>query len=131
MPRTDWEPKLNIRLGHLLSALGIPNVTTEDKQPGGRQMDVRASVGHVVVALEAEIANRAGAIKDAQARLDQALSNRAIAISYPDGLKESDFRSTTVIEWAVLPDRTFVSGKVEDLAAVLRRLPEDHGDPDS
>lgn len=128
--RADWEPKLNIRLGALLSALGIPNVSTEDKQPGGRQIDVRARVGHVVVALEAEIANRAGAIKDAQARLDQALSNRAIAISYPEGLKESDFGPTTVIEWAVLPDQTFVSGKVEDLAAVLRRLPEDHGDPD-
>ncbi|MDE0133814.1 MAG: class I SAM-dependent methyltransferase [Acidimicrobiaceae bacterium] len=128
--RADWEPKLNIRLGNLLSALGIPNVTTEDKQPGGRQIDVRARVGLVVVALEAEIANRAGAIKDAQARLDQALSNRAIAISYPEGLKESDFGPATVIEWAVLPDQTFVSGKVEDLAAVLRRLPEDHGDPD-
>lgn len=125
----DWEPKLNMRLGVLLSAQGLSDVTTEDRQPGGRQIDVRVCVGHLVVALEAEIANRKGAIKDARARLDQALADRAIAISYPNGLRESDFGPATAIEWAVLPDRSFASGRVEDLAAVLRRLPEDHGDP--
>ena len=127
----DWEPKLNMRLGILLLESGVPDVTTEHRQPDGHQIDVRARVGHVVIALEAEIASRAGAIKDAQARLDQRLVNRAIAVSYPDGLKESEFGSGTTIEWAVLPDRRFVSGKVEELAAVLRRLPEDHGDPTS
>lgn len=127
--RADWEPKLNMRLGVLLSAQGLSDVTTEDRQPGGRQMDVRVGVGHVVVALEAEIANRTGAIKDARARLDQGLADRAVAISYPDGLRESEFGPATAIEWAVLPDSSFASGRVEDLAAVLRRLPEDHGDP--
>ena len=126
----DWEPKLNMRLGAILSALGLPDVTPEHKQPGRRQIDVLIRVGNVVVALEAEIANRAGAIKDAQARLEQSLCGRAIAISYPDGLTEAALGAHTVIEWATLPDPTFVSGSVEDLAAVVRRLPEDHGDPD-
>ena len=129
--RADWEPKLNMRLGALLTDTGVPGVTTEDRQAGGLQIDIRIRANNIVIAVEAEIASHAGAIKDAQARLDQKLANRAIAVSYPSGLKETEFDKFTEIEWAVLPDQDFVGGTAEGLAAVLRRMREDHGDPAS
>ena len=117
-----------MRLGALLRDVGVADVSAEDRQAGRRQIDVRVRVGHVVVAVEAEIANRAGAIRDAQARLDQGLASRAVAVSYPSGLRVSDFDTSTEVEWAVLPDERFVQGTAEGLAAVLQRIQEDHGD---
>ena len=132
----DYEPLLNGKLGDLLLGLGF-DALAEGKQEGSRkQIDVMVRQGHLVIALEAEINSRSGAIRDAQARLDQAEADQvvadvAVAVNYPANLHKEDFANTTTIEWTVLPNQKFVRGTVDTLAQTLRRIPEDFGDPDN
>lgn len=132
--RSSYEPLLNGRLGQMLIASGL-NVKIEEKQPGAtRQIDVEVRLGDVIVAVEGE-SSRRGAIRDAQKRLDQAdlgivTVHEAVGVHYPPGLRTDAFDESTIIEWAVLPDKTFVEGTVASLAATIRQIPAGRGDPD-
>lgn len=65
----SYEPLLNGRLAGLLRDQGL-EAKAETRQRGSRkQIDVTVAVEHLVVALEAEIGNRAGALRDADDRL--------------------------------------------------------------
>ena len=131
----SYEPLLNGRLAGLLRSQGL-EAKAETRQRGSRkQIDVTVTVEHLVVALEAEIGNRAGALRDADDRLRQAadgevVTDKALAVVYDPSLTDVDFDSETIISWAVLPREDFVSGTAAELAATLRRLPLEHGDPD-
>lgn len=131
-----YEPLLNSALARMLNERGI-NAVPETSQPGStRQLDIMVRLGNLVIALEGERGSQSGALRDAQNRLDQAdddqvIVNVAVAINYPSNLFESEFDASTGFEWSVLPGDDFTSGTVDDLVAALRRVPEDHGDPEN
>ena len=133
---SPYEPLLNSALARMLNERGI-DATPETSQPGSsRQLDVTVRLDSLVIALEGERGSRTGALRDAQNRLDQARSDeivvhKSVAINYPNNLRETDFGAATEVEWAVLPSRNFASGTVDDLVAMLRRVPEDYGDPEN
>ena len=133
---SGYEPLLNGALSRMLTERGI-DATPESSQPGSsKQLDVTIRMDNMVIALEAERGSRAGALRDAQNRLDQArddlvVVHKSVAINYPSSLREPDFDETTDFEWAVLPSRNFARGAVDDLVATLRRVPEDYGDPEN
>ncbi|MDE0238110.1 MAG: hypothetical protein OXN95_12880, partial [bacterium] len=60
----DFEAALNVRLALLLKEEGIDVVRTEKQQPGSAQkrFDIEAKVGGLVIAIEAEIDSRRGAL---------------------------------------------------------------------
>ena len=60
----------------------------------------------------------------------EVVTDKALAVVYDPSLTDVDFDSETMISWAVLPREDFVSGTVAELAATLRCLPLEHGDPD-
>ncbi len=129
----DYEPLLNGRLADLLRGFGID--ARAEQRRHGCQLAVRAEVDHLVIALEAEIGNESGAWADADARLRQASAgeidvHEAVAVVYAGDLTAAEFDADTALSWALLPERTFTSGNAASLAAVLRRVPQDHGDPD-
>ena len=132
--RSSYEPLLNGRLGQMLKASGL-DVKIEEKQPGAtKQIDLEVTLGEIVVAVEGE-SSRRRAIVDAQKRLDQAdlglvAIHEAVGVCYPRGLRTDSFDENTAIEWAVLPDTTFVKGTVTSLAATIRQIPAGRGDPD-
>ena len=135
MTRADYEPLLNGRLADLLTAQGVQARAERIQKGSTKQIDVTVDVEHVKVALEAEIDNEPGALKDAHRRLQQATAGQvvvdeAVAVVYPAGLTVQAFGADTEISWAVLPEPDFDSGDVAALAAVLRRLPQQHGDLD-
>ena len=131
-----YEPLLNSALARMLVERGIDAVP-EISQPGStRQLDITVSLDNLVIALEGERGSRTGALRDAQNRLDQALDDeivvhKSVAVNYPHNLLEPDFTATTEFEWAALPSGNFARGTVDDLAATLRRVPEDYGDPEN
>ena len=132
MPGSTYEPILNYRLSELLRSGGL-DVTAEPLGSGQRRIDVRVQVDGMVIALEGEKGTRAGALKDAQQRLDQAgegvvLVDRVVAINYPRNLNVDDFDERTTFEWATLPNRDFVSGTSVVLRDALHTMPQDHGD---
>ena len=133
---SSYEPLLNSALAGMLNERGI-DATPESSQPGSsRQLDITVRLDNLVIALEGERGSRTGALRDAQDRLDQArddevVVHKSVAINYPANLREPDFELTTEFEWAVLPGRSFARGAVDDLVATLRRVPEDYGDPEN
>lgn len=133
----DFEAALNVRLAQLLKAEGVDIVRTEKQQPGSAQkrFDIEAKIGTLVIAIEAEIDNRRGALADARKRLrehelGEAVAHEAVAVSYPGGLRVERFDDATVLEWAVLPSEHFAPGRPLDLARVVRLMPEQRGDPE-
>lgn len=134
----DFEAALNVRLAQLLKAEGVDIIRTEKQQPGSAQkrFDIEAKIGTLVVAIEAEIDNRRGALADARKRLrehelGEAVAHEAVAVSYPGGLRVERFDDATVLDWAVLPSEQFASGRPLDLARVVRLMPEQRGDPEA
>lgn len=80
---SEYEQKFNIALAGLLREQGL-GAEAEVKQSGGRRLDVIVHIDGSRVVLEGEIGNRKGALKDAEARLEQGLADAAIAVCYPD-----------------------------------------------
>ena len=76
------ESLFNAQLAVLLRQQGL-EAEAEVQQPGGRRPDVLVDMDGVRVALEGEIGNRQGALRDAEARLRQGLADAAIAVCYP------------------------------------------------
>ena len=132
----DFEPALNVALAELLAREGINVVRREQRQPGStKRFDLEVKVGELTIAIEAEIDNQKGALRDARQRLEQheantAVAHESVAVSYPDTLSVPDFDEAAEFEWAVLPSEQFTSGRVAGLASVLRRVPEQRGDPE-
>lgn len=130
----SFETLLNGRLGELLRSQGRL-ARSEHVQPGSRRrLDVEVTIGKLVIALEAETDSVAGALDDADARMSQAAAGEircdaAVAVNYPSGLMVESFDQDTIFGWAVWPSRSFESGNVGRLAAVLGGISEDSGDP--
>ena len=132
VPGSTYEPILNYKLSELLASGGL-DVTAEPLGAGQRRIDVRVRVDGMIIALEGEKGTRAGALADAQRRLDQAgegvvLVDRVVAINYPRNLNVDNFDELTTFEWATLPNRDFVSGTSGVLRDALHAMPQDHGD---
>ena len=133
--RASFEPLLNERLSSLLTGLGLVAEPEVSQAGSSKQIDVRVEVGRLIVAVEAEVDSRSGALSDSQARLDQAEAGEvavdvAVAVSYPPGLQRDAFVEATPFEWTVLPSEEFTKGTVAELVASLKRIPEDYGDPE-
>jgi len=131
MARSTYEPILNYKLSQLLASEGL-EVTAEELGGGRKRFDIRVRIEDMDIAREGEKGSRAGALRDAQDRLDQSAAgmvivDRTVAINYPAGLSEDQFDESTVIQWAVLPSRDFTEGNVALLVDTLRALPQDHG----
>lgn len=133
-PRGSHENTLNTKLAQLLRAFGLPAQAEHVQRGSHRQIDVFIETRAAQVAIEAEIDNRRGATNDAAARWSQARDGQisvsnVIAVSYPPGLMESGFDTSTVIEWSVLQPtdsestthHSWASGSVWQLTAVIRR----------
>lgn len=134
----DFEAALNVRLAQLLKEEGVDVIRSEKQQPGSAQkrFDIEARVDGLVIAIEAEIDSRRGALADARKRLrehelGEAVAHEAVAVSYPGGLQVEAFDDSTVLEWAVLPSEHFASGRPPDLARAVRLMPEQRGDPEA
>ena len=141
MKERAYESTLNTWLAEALRKEGL-DARPESGQGGGKRLDVEARLDGIKVALEAEQGfstnKKAAAIKDADQRLLQELADCAIAICYPEGLSTAD----AVLNCQLLhtlrthKDRPpasktqWQSADIGQLARVLRRIPDQLGDPD-
>lgn len=109
MARHDDEQLLNGELARLLRSQGIP--ADAEQRERGKKMDVVATVDGLRVVLEAEtgINKKRQAIRDADARLEQGLTNLVFAVRYPDGTKLTELAGANVM-WTL---RTRVEGGKE------------------
>ena len=134
------EHTLNVWLASHLKRYGL-NAKPESTQPGNRRIDVEVRIGPLVIALEAEHgqsgARKAGAIRDADARLKQRLAQCAVAVCYPDNTTEDSLPSAQLL-WTVrdpaapTPARAeWSAGTLDQLVSVIRLTPAQLGDPDS
>ncbi len=141
MNERAYESTLNTWLAEALRSESL-DARPESGQGGGKRIDVEVRLNGIKVALEAEqgaSANKkASAIKDADQRLLQELADCAIAICYPDGLVSAadvsacellhtvrthkDRRPANRTEWK--------KSNLGQLASVIRRIPDQLGDPD-
>ena len=115
----------------------------ERAQDGGRRLDIEIELEGVKIALEAEqgesTAKRVSAIKDADGRLRDGLADCAVAICYPDGLISAAdvagcnlLHSLRTYKHQPAPSKTtWTRGSIAQLAGVIRRIPEQMGDPDN
>ena len=134
----------NILNGWLADALREAGLDAEPEsgQAGGKRIDVEVRLDGVKVALEAEQGfatnKKASAIKDADGRLPQELADCAIAICYPEGLSTADdLRACQLIHTLrTHKDRPsasrtqWQSADIDQLVRVIRRIPDQLGDPD-
>ena len=136
MTTREWESTLNIALAAALRGLGM-DARPEVMHPNNRRIDVEVHIGPALIAVEAEHgqtpAKQAEAIRDADARLTQGLSQCAVAVCYPDGTTEGSLPNT-LVTWTVRdgsgsgPD--WVEGSIDRLASVIRLAPAQLGNPD-
>ena len=116
------------------------NASPEVIYPGNLRIDVEVRIGQpeVKVALEAEHgqsrAKQREAIKDADSRLKANLVDCAVAICYPDNTTR-DTLPNAALMWTVragigVPEN-WQSGSIDQLVAVIRRLPDQLGEPDA
>ena len=122
------EELLNGALASLLSEQGVPS--TPERREAGRRMDVVAYVDDLRVVLEAETGHhrRQQAIKDADARLRQELTNIVFAVCYPDNATTDNLSHGTLI-WTVRttpgePQAQWSSGNPAQLAHAVRQAPQ-------
>ena len=142
MPERNYESTLNTWLADDLRQRGL-DARPERAQGGGRRLDVEVQLGYIKVALEAEQGQAAGkkrsAIKDADARLDQELADCAVAVCYPDNLFSADdlARCEVLYTLRTHKDRPpaaktkWQHGDLDQLARVIKKIPDQLGDPDS
>ena len=142
MQRPKYESALNTWLAAALRERQL-DANEESAQGGGRRLDVEVQLGYIKVALEAEQGQAAGkkrsAIKDADARLDQELADCAVAVCYPDNLFSADdlARCEVLYTLRTHKDRPpaaktkWQRGDLDQLARVIKKIPDQLGDPDS
>ena len=138
---STYESTLNTWLAQELRILGL-DARPESGQGGGKRLDVEVSYDGVKIALEAEQGTTttkiASAIKDADGRLRDDLADCAVALCYEDGIvsPEQLRRSQVLYTVRTRKDRPAVSktawasGSLDQLASVIRQIPQQLGDPD-
>ena len=104
-----YEPLLNNELARLLRDAGIP--AEVEQSAVKKRMDVVATIDRTRVVLEAEtgFGKRRQAIRDADARLKQELTNLVFAVCYPDGATV-DVLADATMTWTL---RTRAEGSKE------------------
>ena len=142
MKERAYESTLNTWLAEALRGAGL-DARPESGQGGGKRIDVEVRLDGIKVALEAEqgvsTSKKASAIKDADQRLLQELADCAVAICYPDGLSTAeDLASCELLHsLRTYKDRPpanqtqWTRGNIAQLASVIRRIPDQLGDPDN
>ena len=142
MQERRYEGTLNTWLAADLRRRGL-DAKEENRQGGGRRLDVEVQLGYIKVALEAEQGQAAGkrrsAIKDADARLDQELADCAVAVCYPDNLFSADDLAECEVIYALRTHKDrppaaktkWQRGDLDQLARVIKKIPDQLGDPDS
>ena len=142
MKERAYESTLNTWLAEALRSEGL-DARPESGQGGGKRIDVEVRLDGIKVALEAEqgvsASKKASAIKDADQRLLQELADCAVAICYPDGLSTAeDLASCELLHsLRTYKDRPpanqtqWTRGNIAQLASVIRRIPDQLGDPDN
>ena len=127
----SYEPLLNGELARLLTAAGIP--AEAEQRESGRQMDVVATVDGTRVVLEAEtgFGKKRQAIKDADARLKQGLTQLVFAVCYPEDVREETLAGARLTWTLRLPGQQWVEGTVGQLANAVRHAPDSLNDADS
>ena len=141
MPEQLYESTLNTWLAAALRERGL-DAHAENKQGGGKRLDVELALAGLKIALEAEqgftSAKKASAIKDADSRLRDDLADCALAICYPAGLgSESELSDCELLhtlrshkERPPASKTSWQRGSIAQLASVLRKIPDQLGDPD-
>jgi len=141
MSERAYESTLNTWLAEALQSSGL-DAHPESAQGGGKRIDVEVRLDGITVALEAEQGvstnKKASAIKDADQRLVQELADCAVAICYPDGLTSgAEVHGCELIHsLRTHRDRPparkaqWQSADIAQLARVIRRIPDQLGDPD-
>ncbi len=136
-----YESTLNTWLAAALRERDL-NARAENKQGGGKRLDVEISLDGLKIALEAEqgfsSAKKASAIKDADSRLRDDLADCAVAICYPAGLRtESELADCELLhtlrthkERPPASKTSWKRGSIAQLSSVLRKIPDQLGDPD-
>lgn len=142
MPTNTYEGTLNTWLAQELRSHGL-DARAESGQGGGKRLDVEISFDSVRIGLEAErgqsTAKKASAIKDADSRLHDDLVDCAVAICYPDELfSPFDLSRCQVLHTLRThknrPPANKTQWKQDDIAqlvSVIRRIPDQLGDPDN
>lgn len=135
---TEHEHTLNVWFAEILQGLGL-DASPEVIYPGNRiDVEVRIGQPEVKVALEAEHgksrAKQREAIKDADSRLKANLVDCSVAICYPANTTHDTLPNAT-LEWTVRAGigvaENWQSGSIDQLVAVIRRLPDQLGEPDA
>ena len=136
-----YESTLNTWLAETLVAHGL-DAKPESSQGGNKRLDVEVNFDEVKIALEAEqgksTAKKAEALKDADGRLRDDLADCAIAICYPDGLQTKEELADCELIYTLRTHKnrptaaktTWTSGSIEQIAGVIRQVPQQMGDPD-
>ena len=143
MPRADDEQLLNGELARLLREQGVP--AEPERREKRKKMDVVATVDGVRVVLEAEtgFGKKRQAIKDADARLRQGLTNLVFAVCYPEGMTVATMAGAT-LAWTLrsrgesgaearegaAAEARWREGDLAGLAAAVRLAPGGIGDAD-
>lgn len=138
MTQRQHEQTLNVWFADILRDLGL-DANPEVMETGGRiDVDIRIEQPEVRIALEAEHgqsrAKQREAIKDADSRLKANLVDCSVALCYPDDTTRESLPDAALM-WTVragigVPEN-WQSGSVADLVAVIRRLPDQLGEPDA
>ncbi len=141
MSSNTYEGTLNHWLAEALSGKGL-EATPESKQGGGKRLDVEVNLDGIRIALEAEQGfgknKQKQAIKEADGRLRDDLADCAVAICYPDGLRSADeLARCEVIHTLRTPKErppttktNWTQSTLDQLASVIRRIPQQLGEPD-
>ena len=143
MPR-EHEHTLNVWLAELLRERGLD--ARQEQTLGGRRIDVDIRVGPVKIALEAEqgqsAAKKREAIGDADRRLTQKLADCAVAVCYPDGIRERADIARANLLWTIrayppppnvrsdFGSAVWGSADLDELARIVRLAPMQLGNPD-
>ena len=138
MTQRQHEQTLNVWFADILEGLGL-DASPEVIYPGNRiDVEVRIGQPEAKVALEAEHgqsrAKQREAIKDADSRLKANLVDCSVAICYPNNTTRESLPTAT-FEWTVRDSigasENWQSGDIDQLVAVIRRLPDQLGEPDA
>lgn len=148
---SQYEPLLNGQLAGLLVEEGL-DAEAEVPVPGGR-LDIKVKFTTHIVAIECEnfgIGKKTEATSDAMKRIvaadeyGQWVADIAVALVYPSNCSESDLSITEELEYSIVHPADAAQkkphevaaianwslGSVKNLAAAIRRLKDDVGDPD-
>ncbi len=151
----ERETFLNRKVALLLSSVLPVKAEFEERQAGSRkQIDICVDLDGTVIAIEAEINSRRGALQDAHQRLIQAACSEvnvqfAVALSYARHTTESELRIESEVEVALRPELTadererarrgknvdlpnvsFQKSGVGGLAELILQIPAQAGNPE-